>query len=684
MPKKSHDVRVASQESGITAAGDVTQNAGRDVAGRDIVNNFWSLLNVSSDAAEHWSGIVGERRATEQRRRFAANIRTEYKERLEQVQGQVNSYLRPKIRTAPQAIPDPLNFLQSPQQTLSKEISSHTSILEIYQQRQSLLVLGEPGSGKTTLLLELAVQILSNNDDLPEQVPVMIPLSTWGRRAGSLKKGPPSRQFRYWLAALLEELYKVPESLGSNWLKDGNLILLLDGLDEIALNSERSSFLAAMNEYVSKYSRNVVLSCRLAEYQAIESQAKLGRAVVIQAFEASDVLEFIGRKETTYSSLAESLAHDEEMLNLCTSPLFLSMLISAYPLQPAAGLDSRGSELNARTWLLRAYVDERFNQALLRENPISLPFVGSNMGRSLRWLSWLARNLTKQSQTDFLMERLQPNWLPKVGEFLVSFCLVLVIVPFGLLIIQPNVPIILNVAFIVFYPVFCVVTYNRANLNIHWSLRSVLPRWRSALAWSVLGAVAGLVIVVLKVRSEITSFTIWPLGFELNKYLTGAIIGALFGWVVGTILVGFTAVVAESRRGPYDSVVGSLWTGCWIFLMLGIATFFGMFLIYKIVGSEGMLFGSYVFFNLGSPGWDQALHISILTGFATAFIYGWGFVLAHMILRIWIWIFGVGPRPYVRWLNAMVDLRLMYRSGADFVFMHRILQEFFQSQKTSR
>ncbi len=681
MPRRPQETGVTSQDSGITSAGEVTQNAGRDAAGRDIIYNIRNFLNGSSDEARYWSN----RRATEQRRRLAAKIRIEYKERLEQVQGQARGYPRAKLRTAPEAIPDRLDFIQAPRQAASVTVPQHTSILQIYQERQSLLVLGEPGSGKTTLLLDLAVQMLLSKDDLLEQVPVMVPLSTWERRGRKARKGPLSSQLTSWLAELLEELYKVPRWLGLNWLTDGHLILLLDGLDEIVIHSERSSFLAAMNEYVAKYSTNVVLSCRLAEYKAVELKAELERAVVIQALEADDVLEFVGGQGTAYRGLAESLTHDAEMLKLCTSPLFLSMLMFAYPLQSAERLTSQSPGLNTRARLLRAYVDERFNQALLRGDPVSLPFIGRNKERSLKWLSWLSRNLAERSQADFLLERMQPNWLPGTGAFLVRLCLTLILFPIILLYVPRHqfnylwAPLYVGVL-----AAFFGFAFFPQGWDVHWSLRTALVKWRLTLALSIGGGAAGLLVIVLRVASDITYFTIWPFGFNLEKYLTGAVIGAVFGAITGIIVVGFTGVVTESKQGSYESVISSLWTGCWVFSLSGIAIFSAILLIYKIAGSEKLLSATpYFFFNLSNAGWDQALHVSLTFALLMAYFGGWGFVFAHMILRFWIAVWGVGPGRYVRWLNAMVQLRLMYRSGAGFVFMHRILQEFLQSRDVS-
>lgn len=676
--EKSGHGHITSQESGITTTGDVTQDAGRDIACRDIIYSIQNFLGGSLDA-RYWSGVDGDRRAAEQRRRLAAKIRMEYRERLEQVQGQAEGYPRPGLRTAPEAVADPLSFLQAPGRISSVPVPPHTSVLQIYQQRESLLILGEPGSGKTTMLLELAVKMLSNNESLLDQVPVLIPLSTWERRGRKMRRGALSDQFIYWLTVLLEELYKIPGLLAENWLKDVNLILLLDGLDEMTLQDERVSLLTAVNEYISKYSANVVLSCRLEEYQSIGLQAKLERAVVIQPLNKDDVLGFVRRQGTAYNGLTELLERDAEMLRLCTSPLFLSMLMFAYPLVSAVGLSPQIVELNTRMQLLRTYVDERFNQALVKQDYVSRPFVGHNTERSLRWLSWLANNLAHHSQTDFLLERMRPDWLPPVGQFLVRACLILATVPFILSFLTHGTAGIVGISLITVGVCTYLFSAFPQSFDLHWSFRKVFTNWDTALILSVIGGVIGLVIVALKVPRFISHFTIWPFGFELETYLAAAVVGIILGWVVGMLISGFTAIGAESRRGPYESVLSSLWTGAWVFAMTAIVVLFAVLLIYKVLGAESILVNNFFFLNLNVLGWDQAIHYSFAVAFVFAFIFGWGFVAAHFILRFWIWAFGVGPGRYIRWLNSMVRLRLLYRSGAGFVFMHRILQEFFQS-----
>jgi hypothetical protein len=683
MPKRSRSTRLTSKDSGVTATGNVSQNAGRDTAGRDIIHNtiynFRDLLTGSSDEARYQAG-----RSTEQRHKLATKLEIEYSERLEQALGPFSDHPKAKLRTVPEAIPDSLGFLQTRRQTAPTLVSSNVSLLQLYRQKQSLLVLGEPGAGKTTFLLQLAVQVLSNNESGLEQMPVIAPVSTWERRKKSMRKGSPSDQLLSWLINLFEEIYKIPDSLGLNWLKNGYLILLLDGLDEIKDSSERSSFLVAMNEYVVRYSSNVVLSCRVAEYKAIGLQAKLEQAVIIEPLSPTDVLKFIERQGVAYRDLAESLSHDEELLKLCTSPLFLNMVMFTYPLQlPGQVIPPPDSQISMRAWLLRGYVNEQFKQALLREDPGLLPFIGLNRQRSIKWLAWLSENLTEHSQADFLLERMRPNWLPKIGAFIVRLCQTLLLLSIALLGFHSGTVGLVFIVILVPVSIFLGFNYFPTSMDVRWSVKTAFVKWRSQLVIAVYGSLLGLIVIVTSVSPLITRFQIWPFGFEANRYVTGIVIGAMIGEITGIILTGFTATITESKRRPYDSIISSLWTGSWVFILACAAIIFFTFAIYKVAGSEQYLFSPtrYYVLNLSSPAWNQVIHLSVFYSLAFAYFCGWGFVLLHAILRLCIWAWGVGPSRYVRWLNAMVGLRLIYRSGAGFVFMHRILQEVFSSQE---
>ncbi|MGH8902906.1 MAG: NACHT domain-containing protein [Egibacteraceae bacterium] len=89
-----------------------------------------------------------------------------------------------------------------------------------------LLILGAPGSGKTTALLELARDLLDHAAaDQAKPIPVVFNLSSWAARRPPLAK---------WLADELRTRYAVARRIAQRWVAGGEMLPLLDGLDEVA------------------------------------------------------------------------------------------------------------------------------------------------------------------------------------------------------------------------------------------------------------------------------------------------------------------------------------------------------------------------------------------------------------------------------------------------------------------
>ncbi|WP_367137052.1 NACHT domain-containing NTPase [Saccharothrix sp. HUAS TT1] len=91
--------------------------------------------------------------------------------------------------------------------------------------RHPLVVAGEPGAGKTTLLLELAEALLARaRADLGQPVPVVVDLGGWRR----------DEDFGEWLLRALADRYRIGARVGRAWLRERAVVLLFDGLDELA------------------------------------------------------------------------------------------------------------------------------------------------------------------------------------------------------------------------------------------------------------------------------------------------------------------------------------------------------------------------------------------------------------------------------------------------------------------
>jgi hypothetical protein len=129
--------------------------------------------------------------------------------------------------------------------------------------RRGMVVLGDPGSGKTTHMKRLLLWCLRNGPEtlgLPAgMLPVFLPL----RELKNLDQG---------LDAFIQDQLssphlKTPEGFGERLLDRGNLLFLLDGLDEVADLSRREEVAGWVMEAIRlQLTCRFVLTCRFAGY----------------------------------------------------------------------------------------------------------------------------------------------------------------------------------------------------------------------------------------------------------------------------------------------------------------------------------------------------------------------------------------------------------------------------------
>jgi predicted NACHT family NTPase len=104
----------------------------------------------------------------------------------------------------------------------------------------ALLILGEPGAGKSTLLLYLAQTLVQRAEqEEAHPLPVVLRLSSWAERRPALED---------WMSDQLAFTYDVSQQLSRQWVRDEQILPLLDGLDEMDAAS-RSACIDAINAY---------------------------------------------------------------------------------------------------------------------------------------------------------------------------------------------------------------------------------------------------------------------------------------------------------------------------------------------------------------------------------------------------------------------------------------------------
>jgi NACHT domain len=272
----------------------------------------------------------------------------------------------------------------------------------IYDATGLLLILGEPGSGKTTTLLELARTLLERaRDDIKERVPVVLNLSSW-------KKEQPLSE---WISTELSEKYWVPRKIALFWLQHGYLLPLLDALDEVETLIQ-SDCVAAINAFIDELTPSgLVVCCRFNEYRWLPERLKLNGAIRLEPLSQDKIAEYLTGGGPDLATLREAVNTDSVLQELAQTPLLLSIMSLAsqgsggdeLARQKGDSPEERGKQIFA------LYVEQMFQ----RKGMTSLVFPKEKI---IGWLSWLARKMREHSQSVFIVEGLQPNWLASTAQ----------------------------------------------------------------------------------------------------------------------------------------------------------------------------------------------------------------------------------------------------------------------------
>jgi len=275
-----------------------------------------------------------------------------------------------------------------------------TNVISIFDQlgeRRMLLILGEPGAGKTTTLLELTRDFVNRAaQSLDCRIPVVFNLSSW-----ALKKQP----IGYWLVEELNSKYQVPKSIGADWVEKQELLLLLDGLDEVKAE-HRESCVAALNDFHQNYAPEMVVCSRIKDYQELSNRLNFQSAVYLKPLTPEQIRHYLNRINADLTGLRALIKGDMALQELAKSPLILNIMVLAY--QGVAVEDLPRTEIieERRKQLFDAYIERMFRR------PTRLKVEQRySEAQTKRWLTWLAQKMVQQSQTVFFIEGMQPTWL---------------------------------------------------------------------------------------------------------------------------------------------------------------------------------------------------------------------------------------------------------------------------------
>jgi len=209
----------------------------------------------------------------------------------------------------------------------------------------------------------------------------------------------------------LKNKYFVPLRRSRAWLESSRLFTLLDGLDEVQAGS-RASCVHAINEFLQNTGVPGIAVCsRRAEYAALSEKLSFTGAVCLQPLTVDQIDDYLDGGGSRLAALREVIRKDPSLQELARSPLMLNVISLAYQDLPANTIADTTSQTadSRRRHLFECYVKRMFQR--VGKAPDAYP-----QERTEWWLSWLAGEMRQHSLTVFLLENLQPSWLPSLRQ----------------------------------------------------------------------------------------------------------------------------------------------------------------------------------------------------------------------------------------------------------------------------
>ncbi|MEL7495147.1 MAG: protein kinase [Cyanobacteria bacterium J06554_11] len=570
-----------------------------------------------------------------------------------------------------QALALPWNISYEAETQPIRPLEAGTRVYDIFQQLgegRSLLILGEPGAGKTTTLLTLARDLLnaalspsqeSTQRYENQRIPAVFNLSSW--RGGAIAP---------WLISELNSKYQIPKAIGKTWVQAQQLLLLLDGLDEVRPD-RRDSCAAALNQFHQDYGPELVVCCRIKDYEALSQKLGFQSAVYVRSLTDAQIWQYLDRAETGLTGLKSLLERSVQttetgpnLLDLARSPLLLNIMALTYQGVSASNIPalSTGGESSPpqtqKTYthqLFSAYIERMFQRRT--DSRSGQPAEPYSHSQTLRWLHSLAAHLTDTSQTVFLIERMQvPNWLTSRRQrwtyaALLWASFVIVATAIGSQVVSHrSLPLAIVLCGAFFVRLFGLYRIEPAE-KLRWS-------WKKASRSLLLGLTVGPLLGISLKVGFMTIFGDRICFLERECLQHSSLLGFSFGAILGLtygIIRGLSgekiATVTKPNQGIRQSAKNAIF--------------------FALVATIAPAIAGYILRRTNPFFWAAAgLSFGLALGGGEACI-------KHGILRFILFCQGRIPWNYARFLDYAAERIFLQKVGGGYIFIHRLLLEHF-------
>lgn len=258
------------------------------------------------------------------------------------------------------------------------------------QNFKRLMIVGQPGSGKTMLLKSLALNYASDNWDIPQQ-PVAIVLEL--NRLSDAKLTIEQQLVK----ALKRDDFPNGTNFIEQGLKQGMIMLLFDGLDEVN-STDRPSVIQRLKDFIGTYKQcRVAITCRTQVYKR-EFDANVDQTVEVVDFNDQQIRNFLRpwkqsmSPEKSVEQLLNTLQDRPRIMELARNPLMLTIIAYLYTDTNFVLPHSRAEFYQKATDILLETWDEA------RQTPNQ--YKGRDKKLVLRHLALYSQDQTKGEQKD--------------------------------------------------------------------------------------------------------------------------------------------------------------------------------------------------------------------------------------------------------------------------------------------